>query len=90
MSNLKKIIVSLPEPLLEQTDHVLAEEHKNRSELIREALVLYLSERRKKGIREQMERGYLEMGEINLTLSEEGLDSDLADLVQYEAKWKRE
>lgn len=90
MSNLKKIIVSLPEPLLLQTDYVLAEERKNRSELIREALVLYLSERRKKGIREQMERGYLEMGEINLTLSEEGLNSDLADLVQYEAKWKRE
>ena len=88
MSNLKKIIVSLPQPLLEQADRVMEEEKKNRSELVREALSLYLSERKKKLIRDHMERGYQEMGMLNQTLSEEGLAADLADLIQYETKWK--
>lgn len=88
MSNLKKIIVSLPEALLHQADRVMEEENRNRSELVREALALYLSERRKKLIHDQMVRGYQEMGMLNQSFSEEGLAADLADLVQYETEWK--
>jgi CopG family transcriptional regulator / antitoxin EndoAI len=84
MSNMKKIIVSLPESLLEQADCIVKEDEKNRSELVREALTLYLVERKKQRIRTEMMHGYKEMGMLNLRLSEEGLGEDLGDLNQYE------
>jgi CopG family transcriptional regulator/antitoxin EndoAI len=43
-----KILVSLPEKFLEEVDHVAAEEHRSRSELIREALRAYLDARESK------------------------------------------
>jgi len=84
MSNLKKVIISLPESLLDQADRIMKEDDKNRSELVREALVLYLNERKKERIREELMHGYKAMGLLNISLSEEGIDADLADLNQYE------
>ncbi len=86
MSNLKKIIISLPGLLLEQTDRIAEQQNKNRSELIREALILYLDEQKKKQIRLELIRGYEEMGALNLSLSEDGMGDALADLKQYETK----
>ena len=43
-----KILVSLPEKFLEDVDRVAAEEHRSRSELIREALRAYLDIRESK------------------------------------------
>lgn len=40
----KKVLVALPPGLLEQCDFVAACEHRNRSDLIREALRRYISE----------------------------------------------
>lgn len=88
MSNLKKIIVSLPESLLEQAKLIMEDEEKNRSELIREALALYLAEREKKRIRNALVEGYKEMSILNLNLSEEGLEANLEDLNQYERNLK--
>jgi len=48
-----KILVSLPEKFLEDVDRVAAEEHRSRSELIREALRAYLEIRKGKKVREQ-------------------------------------
>ena len=48
-----KVLVSLPQKFLEDVDHVAAEEHRTRSELIREALRAYLENRRGKRIEEQ-------------------------------------
>lgn len=85
MPKLKKIIVSLPEELLEQVDDVLMKEKKkSRSQWFREAAALYLTEIKRAQIQEQMKKGYEEMGLLNLRLSEEGLAQDLSDLVQYE------
>ncbi|HWI65567.1 MAG TPA: hypothetical protein VNT75_27380, partial [Symbiobacteriaceae bacterium] len=44
----------------------------NRSALVREAVRIYVEERKKRDMREQMKRGYREMARINLTLAEEG------------------
>lgn len=88
MSNLKKIIVSLPEALLEQADRIVEEENRNRSELIREALSEYLLRRKKQKIRQQMISGYQVMGNLNIDLSEEGLGPDLPGLEQYERNLK--
>lgn len=89
MSNLKKIIISLPESLLRQTDNLVKLQGKNRSGLIREALAFYLTEYKKKQIREQLISGYEKMKEINLNLAEEGMGNTLTDLKEYETKLRK-
>ncbi|MGE5397137.1 MAG: CopG family ribbon-helix-helix protein [Chitinophagales bacterium] len=76
MPSSKKIIVSVPENLLLEMDQMRSIDNKNRSEVIREAIKLYLGERRKRVLREQMQRGYVEMGEINKTIAEEHFNID--------------
>lgn len=48
-----KVLVSLPEKFLEDVDRVAVEDHRSRSELIREALRVYLEARQSKKVREQ-------------------------------------
>jgi len=80
-------MISLPNNLLQEVDGVVEKENSNRSELIREAMKLYLHERKKKYIRESMQKGYMEMANINLNLAsesfilEEEADSALDRLV---------
>lgn len=64
-------MISLPESLLAEVDGFLAVERRNRSEFIREAMRVYLAERRRRSVREEMKRGYLEMASLNLALAEE-------------------
>jgi len=68
----KRIVVSVPAHLLEEVDGLVAMERWNRSALIREAVRIYVQERKKRDMREQMKRGYQEMARINLALAEEG------------------
>lgn len=72
----KKIIVSVPENLLAEMDQMGVAESKNRSEIIREAIKLYLGERRKKLLKEQLRKGYIEMGDINIKIAEENYTMD--------------
>ena len=51
-----KILVSVPEKFLEDIDRVAAEEHRSRSELIREALRAYVEHRNGKKVGEQSAR----------------------------------
>ena len=62
MAELKKILVSLPDSLLQEVDEIVAIEKKNRSEFIREAMKLYIRERHRIEIREKMKKGYEEIG----------------------------
>lgn len=64
-------MISLPQNLLVEVDGIVALENRTRSEFIREAMRLYLQERKKRQIRERMQQGYLEMARINLALSKE-------------------
>ncbi len=73
MGETKRIMVSLPQKLLTEVDGIVALENRTRSEFIREAMKLYLQERKKRQIRERMQSGYLEMAKINLTLSKEAI-----------------
>ncbi len=70
-NNTKRIMISLPQNLLQEVDGVVEMEALNRSELIRQAMKLYLLERKKKTIRENMQKGYMEMANINLNLASE-------------------
>lgn len=77
----KRVMISLPQNLLQEVDGVARIDNSNRSELIREAMKLYLLERKKRVIREKMQRGYMEMADINLNLASESfLLEDEADL----------
>lgn len=84
MSQVKRVMISLPDSLLEEVDGIAAAEQLNRSEFIREAMKLYISERKRRLLREQMKRGYLEMAKINLSLALEHyrLESEAARIYE--------
>ncbi len=70
LSQLKKVLITVPEPLLSEVDRICDSEKSNRSEFVREAMRCYLAEKQKMSNREQLKRGYQEMASIN---------SDIAD-----------
>ena len=84
MADLKRIMISIPHSLLQEVDGIIAVEKRNRSEFVREAMRLYIEERKRKETRENMKRGYQEMAKINLVLAEEGLmaDGELLEMVR--------
>ncbi|NLM03423.1 MAG: ribbon-helix-helix protein, CopG family [Clostridiales bacterium] len=86
MSNSKKIVISLPESLLKEVDYIVSMESTNRSQFVREAMKLYIREKNKIKMRENMKKGYEEMASINLTLAEVGLSLDMSSLEDYEAE----
>jgi CopG family transcriptional regulator/antitoxin EndoAI len=70
-SNLKKIVVSLPQQILNEVDGIMRQENVNRDELIQQATKQFLRERKKRYIRESMRQGYMEMAKINLNIASE-------------------
>ncbi|BCU80475.1 CopG family transcriptional regulator [Polycladomyces abyssicola] len=76
MSETKRIMISLPKHLLQEVDGMVAKENSNRSEFIRQAMKLYLQERKKRLIREMMQRGYMEMAKINLNIASEAFEAE--------------
>lgn len=78
----KRIMISLPDYLLQEVDGVVEFENSNRSELIRQAMRMYLLERKKRVLRETMQRGYMEMAKINLHMASEAFHAEKdADLI---------
>ncbi len=55
---------------------MVEKECSNRSELIRRAMKLYIQERKKRHIRETMQRGYMEMAKINLNMASEAFEAE--------------
>lgn len=88
MSQIKRVMVSLPGCLLDEVDLVLESEDlqfKNRSEFFKEAIQSYLSERKRCLLREQMRIGYIEMAKLNLFLAMENSDLDSECFVTFES-----
>lgn len=86
LAQTKRIMISLPDSLLEEVDGVVALENRNRSELIREAMHMYLRELKLQRIREQLKQGYQEMARTNLALAEEALSAEN----EVERYWQRQ
>lgn len=80
----RTISVTLPDLLVEEVDTLAAADNRSRSEVIRLALRQYVSEKRRIELKEQMKRGYLEMGDINLEIAENSLLSDESAYEIYE------
>lgn len=72
----KRIMISLPDYLLQEVDGIVEIENSNRSEFIRQAMKLYLMERKKRFLRESMQRGYMEMAKINLHIASESFQAE--------------
>jgi CopG family transcriptional regulator/antitoxin EndoAI len=80
----KRIMVSLPDSLLQEVDGIVRRETGNRSAFVREAMLLLIAERRRHERIERYRLGYERTGKINRPLAEEGLKADMQDLEAYE------
>ncbi|WP_040950537.1 CopG family ribbon-helix-helix protein [Gorillibacterium massiliense] len=69
-------MISLPDNLLQEVDVIVELENSNRSEFIRQAMKLYLLERKKRQLRDAMQRGYMEMAKINLHIASEAFQAE--------------
>jgi CopG family transcriptional regulator/antitoxin EndoAI len=79
-------MISIPESLLKEVDGLASMEKRNRSEFIREAMRLYISERKRRTLREQMKKGYQEMAKINLALALENYELESEVQTYYDEK----
>ena len=86
LAELRKILISLPDNLLKEIDTIVSVEKTNRSEFVREAMKLYIREKRKLQMRDRMKKGYQEMAEINLRLAEMCHDADCDQQQKYEER----
>lgn len=71
MSDNKRIVVNIPRHLLDQVDGIAHQEQSNRSQVIREAMRVYVTEQYKCDLRTAMQHGYVEMARINLRIASE-------------------
>lgn len=85
MSDSKKLVVNLSETLNNEFNKALKEDSKKRSQFIREAIILYIEERKKQIKLDEMKKGYIEMANINRDYAEQGFEQDVKDLKNYEA-----
>lgn len=86
MAGSKRVGINLSETLNNEFNKTLKEDSKKRSEFIRELIILYIEDKKKLREIEQMKKGYLEMGKLNLEIAEVGFASDINNLKEYEAK----
>lgn len=76
MAEFKRVMVHVPVSLIEEIDEIAGQTKKSRSQLIRQAMRMMVAKHKREAMIASMKRGYLEMGQINLALAEEGLYAD--------------
>ncbi len=84
MAQAKRIMVSLPDNLLQEVDGIVRQEKGNRSAFVREAMLLLIKERYRLEKLEKCRTGYEKMAMINRKLAEDGLEQHSRDLDSYE------
>jgi CopG family transcriptional regulator/antitoxin EndoAI len=84
MAQAKRIMVSLPDSLLQEVDGIVRHETGNRSAFIREAVRLLVEERRRRVKFQKYQAGFEKVGQLNRRLAEDGLQADCRDLEKYE------
>lgn len=84
MAQQKRILISLSDSLLSEVDLLAKAQNINRSEFIREAMKIYIRERKQIERCEQMKKGYIEMSKINLDIANECFSLDNEQLKNYE------
>jgi CopG family transcriptional regulator/antitoxin EndoAI len=74
--SLQEIVVRLPKNLLNEVDGLMKHENTDLSDFIYQATKSYLREKKKRHIRESMQRGYMEMARINLNIASEAFQAE--------------
>ncbi|WP_186576325.1 CopG family ribbon-helix-helix protein [Aquibacillus kalidii] len=74
--SLQEIVVRLPKNLLNEVDGLMKSENSDLSDFIYQATKSYLREKKKRHIRESMQRGYMEMAKINLNIASEAFQAE--------------
>ena len=67
----QRVMVYISRKLLSEVDEICHQERINRSQIVRDAMRMYIMERRKRILREQLKQGYQSMAYLNLMLAEE-------------------
>ena len=80
----RRISVTLPKELLNEADIFAKKEKVSRSEIIALAMKQFFREKRRIESKENMEKGYLQMAEINIELAAESVASDESAYKVYE------
>lgn len=80
----RRIMITLPDSLLQEVDGVAKQENRNRSEFIREAMRRYIEEKRRLELRERLKEGYRKMAGLNLELAGEAVAAENEALALYE------
>lgn len=68
---MKEVVVKLPENLLDEVNRLLAEEERELNDFILQTTKSYVQGKKEQHIRELMQRGYMEMAQINLSIASE-------------------
>ena len=84
MAQVKRVMITMPNSLLEEVDGLARQENRNRSEFIREVMRCYIDERRRMELRERLKEGYRTMSQLNRELAEEGSSAAQQSLALYE------
>lgn len=85
MPQLKKILFSIPDPLLKRLDAIAKKKGVSRSRILRDAAEDFAKKEERK-LRQDLKTGYTEMGKLNLKLAEICFDADQEALDRYEEK----
>ena len=68
-----------------ETNQMVPMKYNDTINVIQECVKFHFKEMWKQDIDENLKHGYREMGRINLTLAEMGLEQDILDLSNYES-----
>lgn len=80
----QEITIKISKGLLKDLDDYIKYRRVSRDKFIADAVTHYLCEHKKKELREQLKKGYIEMSELNLELAHEGLKCDSNSIKIYE------
>ena len=86
VSECRKIIVTMPDSLLDDLDSFAQCDGISRNEMIGKAMNEYISGRKRKKLREQLKKGYEEMAAINIEWAKNCLEADNECQFEYEEK----
>ncbi len=85
MANQKKVMVSLPNNLLQEIDGFVKDDSQDRSQFISSAMEEYIKQLRKNKVEQKMKDGYEEMSKLNLGLAMENFKLENSTFFYYEA-----
>lgn len=89
MAETRTVIIDIPGNLLGEANDMVPMEYKNMSDFVMEAMKLFVEEKKKLEIVKNLKKGYKEMSELNVKLSEMGLEQDNLELARYELSLRR-